>query len=326
MSTKILTRADVAALVTLPDCIAVVEDAFRRFGLDQAARPGVLGVHVSDGGFHIKAAALDCPRPYFAAKLNANFPTNPARHGLPTIQGVLALCDATNGSLLALMDSAELTTLRTGAATAVAARYLANPGPSVVTVVGCGRQGRVSAQSLACVLDIAELRLFDSDDTRAASLAAELSSQVSCPVTAVSSLAGALPTSDVVVTCTPSRQPLLFEGAVRPGTFVAAVGADNPHKHEIDVSLMASSVIVADVVEQCASIGDLHHAIAAGRIHAGMVRAELGQVVAGTRPGRLDREEVIVFDSTGMALQDVATAALAFERAVHGGVGFDLSL
>lgn len=326
MSTKILTHADVAALVTLPDCIAVVEDAFRRFGLGQAARPGVLGVHVADGGFHIKAAALECPRPYFAAKLNANFPTNPDRHGLPTIQGVLALCDATNGRLLALMDSAELTTLRTGAATAVAAKYLANPDPSVVTIIGCGRQGRVSAQSLVCVLHIAELRLFDRDDARAASLAAELSTQVSCPVTVVSSVAAATRTSDVVVTCTPSLQPVLCDGDVRPGTFVAAVGADNPHKHEIDASLMARSVIVADVLEQCASIGDLHHAIAAGHLDAGTVRAELGQVVAGTRPGRLDREEVIIFDSTGMALQDVATAALAFERAIDRGVGLDLSL
>ena len=94
MSTRILTRTDVAALITLPDCIAVVEDAFRRFGLNEVARPGVMGVHVSEGGFHVKAAVLECPRPYFAAKLNANFPANPDRHGLPTIQGVLALCDA----------------------------------------------------------------------------------------------------------------------------------------------------------------------------------------------------------------------------------------
>lgn len=326
MATRILTRADITSLVTLPDCIPVVEDAFRRFGLGHVARPGVLGMHVENGGFHIKAAVLECPHLYFAAKLNANFPDNPARYGLPTIQGVLALCDAANGSLLALMDSAELTTLRTGAATAVAAQHLANPGPCVATIIGCGRQGLVSAQAIACVRELAELRLFDQDAARAASLASDLAGRMPCRVTAVSSRAEATRTSDIVVTCTTSCQPVLCDGDVRPGTFVAAVGADNPHKHEIDVALMAGSVIIGDVLEQCASIGDLHHAIAAGRVDAGAVRAELGQVVAATRPGRLHRQEVLIFDSTGMALQDVATAALVFERAIDRGAGLDLVL
>lgn len=326
MATRILTRADVAALVTLPDCIEVVEDAFRRFGLGQVARPGILGTHVADGGFHVKTAVLECPRPYFAAKLNANFPANPDRFGLPTIQGVLAFCDASNGSLLALMDSAELTTLRTGAATAVAAKYLANPGPAIVTIIGCGRQGRISAHALQCVREFAELRLFDLDTTRAAALAVELSNQMSCPVSAVTSVTDAARTSHIVVTCTSSGEPVLWTGDVGPGTFAAAVGADNPHKQEVDIALLARAVIVADVVEQCATIGDLHHAIAAGRLDTGAVRAELGQVVCGRRPGRLDASEVVIFDSTGMALQDVATAALAFERAVDRGVGLDLNL
>jgi ornithine cyclodeaminase/alanine dehydrogenase-like protein (mu-crystallin family) len=112
-------------LLTLEECIDAVEDAFRRHATGEAGAPGVLGIQVEDGSFHIKCAALALERPYFAAKLNANFPQNGARHGLPTIQGVVALCDASNGSPLAVMDSMALTALRTAAATAVAAKYLA---------------------------------------------------------------------------------------------------------------------------------------------------------------------------------------------------------
>src|SRR5687768_11031103 len=120
--TLLLTRSDVEQLLTLEDCVGAVEDAFRRHAIGETGPPGVLGIHVEGGSFHIKAAALTLERPYFAAKLNANFPQNGARPGLPTIQGVLALCDATNGTPLAVMDSIAITALRTAAATAVAAK------------------------------------------------------------------------------------------------------------------------------------------------------------------------------------------------------------
>jgi ornithine cyclodeaminase/alanine dehydrogenase-like protein (mu-crystallin family) len=113
---------------------------------------------------------------------------------------------------------------------------------------------------------------------------------------------------------------------VTPGAFVAAVGADNPHKHEIAVDLMAASAIIADVTDQCATLGDLHHAIDAGVLRRDDVRAELGQVVAGLRAGRHSPAEVVVFDSTGTALQDVAAAALAYERAVASGRGLPIAL
>src|SRR5205814_2478238 len=121
-SLLVLSGADVERLLDLPACIGAVEDAFRRRGQGAPTPSGVLGVHVPGGGFHVKAAALARSRPYFAAKINANFPDNPARRGLPTIQGVLGLFDAEHGEPLAVMDSIAITTLRTAAATAAAAR------------------------------------------------------------------------------------------------------------------------------------------------------------------------------------------------------------
>ena len=149
----VLTRKDVQELLTLPECIAAVERAFRLHGEGKAAAPALASVHADEGAFHIKAGLLEVGgRTYFAAKTNANFPHNREQHALPTIQGSISVCDATNGFPLAIMDSIEITILRTGAATAVAAKYLAAEDASTVAICGCGVQGRVQLRSVAEVL------------------------------------------------------------------------------------------------------------------------------------------------------------------------------
>ncbi len=148
-------------------------------------------------------------------------------------------------------------------------------------------------------------------------MAAELGIQV----VPVADLGSAVRHSDVCVTCTTSRQPLLASEHVSPGTFVAAVGADSPDKQELHPALMVGSKVVADLVEQCATIGDLHHAIAAGLLQRTDVHAVLGEVVAGKQAGRTSDQETVIFDSTGMALQDVAAAAVVYEKATRTGCG-----
>jgi ornithine cyclodeaminase/alanine dehydrogenase-like protein (mu-crystallin family) len=139
------------------------------------------------------------------------------------------------------------------------------------------------------------------------------------------SLPEACRASDVIVTCTTSKSPVLHQGEVSPGAFVAAVGADNEEKHEIDPALMARSRVITDITDQCARIGDLHHAIEAGVMSQRDVHAELGEVLAGSRPGRMSESETVIFDSTGAALQDVAAAALVYERALAAGRGVPFS-
>ncbi|HWS90109.1 MAG TPA: ornithine cyclodeaminase family protein [Pyrinomonadaceae bacterium] len=324
-ATLLITRSEVASLLGLAECIDAVEEAFRLHADGMSLQPGVLETLTGEGGFHIKAAGLRLPGgSYYAAKVNANFPLNPERFGLPTIQGVVVLCDAERGRPLAIMDSMELTALRTAAATGVAARHLARPDSKVATVCGCGVQGRVQLRALAEVLRLKKVYAFDSDGTSAGSFAREMSEELGVEVEAASDLRKAAGGSDVCVTCTPSRRPVLMRGDVRPGTFVAAVGADNPLKQEIDPALMASGKIVVDILEQCASIGDLHHALEAGAVTAGEVYAELGEIIAGRKRGRTSEEEIVIFDSTGTALQDVAAAAVVYERALHEGAGVRL--
>lgn len=322
----LLTGKDVAELLSLSGCIQAVERAFRLYGEGRAPAPGVLGVHAQGGGFHIKAGTLALGGNYFAAKANANFPGNPAR-GLPTIQGVILLFDADSGQVLAVMDSIEITILRTGAATAVAAKYLARKDSRVATICGCGIQGRVQLRAIRHACPIEKAFAWDINQEAAERFAREMARERGLTITAVSDPAAGLEKSDVCVTCTPAKKFFIHAKDVPPGMFIAAVGADNEDKQELDPALLtAKNKVVVDVLQQCASIGDLHHAIAAGTVTASAVHAELGEIVCGKKPGRTSTGEITIFDSTGMALQDVASAAMVYEQAVKAGKGMKVNL
>ena len=321
--TLILARSDVVRLLSLGECIQAVEEVFRAQAEGKVPPPEILGFHVPEGGFHIKAAAYGS---YFAAKVNANFPGNPARHGLSTIQGIIALYDSERGTPLALMDSIEITAQRTAAATAVATKYLAREDADTVTIVGCGVQGRFQLEAVSLVRSVKRAYAIDRDRERRELFARDLTSHLGLEIVPADDLASALGESGIVVTCTSSKSAFLSRSQIRPGSFIAAVGADNPEKQELDPVLMAASTVVVDHLEQCLTIGDLHHAVQAGVMQAGDVHAALGEVVAGLKPGRRSSDEIIVFDSTGTALQDVAAAVLVYERALAAGAGISLVL
>jgi alanine dehydrogenase len=323
-STLILSRRDVLELLTLHDCIDAVEQAFRLHADGRTLGPGVLGVPAADGGFHIKAAGLIGERSYFAAKTNANFPDNPRRFGLPTIQGTVVLADASTGEPLAVMDSASVTALRTGAATAVAAKFLARREARTATIVGCGVQGEIQLAAIAAILPLQRAWVLDTDHARAEALAVRAEASLGFHVEAGRDLRAALRDSDVCVTCTSSRRAFLTATDVAPGTFIAAVGADNRGKQELESALVASATLVVDVFEQCAEIGELQHALAAGLITRDRVHAELADVVAGRRPGRTRPDEITIFDSSGTALQDVAAAMVVYEKARAAGRGLEV--
>lgn len=311
-ATLILTRNDVAALMTPSAWLEAVETGFRAAAQDRASAPPPMAIEGIGGKFHAKGAGLALDRPYAALKLNGNFPSNPAR-GRPTIQGALLLCDGETGALLAIMDSIEVTLRRTAAASALAARFLARGDSHRLFICGCGAQGLAHAEALRDVLPIREVVTWDRDEGRARALAARFCGTVA------PDLAAAARASDVIVTCTTARAPFLAEAHVAPGTFVAAVGADSPEKSEIAPALMARAQLVTDSTDQAAAMGDLHHAIAAGAMTRDRVRAELAELVAGKAAGRTDGDHVWLFDSTGTALEDVAAAAMIYERACLRG-------
>ncbi len=319
--TLLLSRDDVERLLTPDGCISAVEDAFRQLALGQVPPPGILGMHSGDGGFHVKAGFLALDRSYFAAKLNANFPQNVSRHGLPTIQGAVILSDASNGTPLAIMDSISITALRTAAATAVAAKFLARPEIGTALICGCGGQAAAQLRALLCVRKPHRVLAYDQEAGKAAAFASALGKELAIPITPAPNLTEAMGQCEIVVTCTTAHRFFVTREMVRPGTFIAAVGADHEKKQEIDPQLMAQATVVTDLTEQACKIGDLHHAIAAGTMTTGKVYAELGEVVSGRKQGRTSADEIIIFDSTGTGLQDVAAAIAVYRRALNAGVG-----
>jgi ornithine cyclodeaminase/alanine dehydrogenase-like protein (mu-crystallin family) len=316
--TLLLSRRDVRNLLSPGDYLEAVDAGFRASKSGQAHSPPPLHIHAPNGGFHAKGALLSLQRSYVAIKLNGNFPGNPVRCGRPTIQGAIVLCDADDGAVLAIMDSIEITLMRTAAASALAARHLARSDARTLCVCGCGDQAPAQAAALANVLSLERGYAWDIDAEKAARFACTVSAGLGIPFKAVAELAPASRDSDVIVTCTTARTPFLTIDDASPGAFIAAVGADNPEKSEIAPCLMARSTVVVDVLEQCLVMGDLHHAVKAGVMSGADVHGELADILTGTKPGRTADDEIIVFDSTGTAIQDVASAALAYERAVPG--------
>jgi len=318
MSTsRLLCRSEVEQVLTPEVCIRAVEDAFRQHALGNVPDPGILGMHEGTGSFHVKAGYLRVEgRLYFAAKLNANFPANPGR-SLPTIQGAVLLSDAENGVPLAIMDSTSITALRTAAASAVAAKYLARRECDTALICGCGGQARAQLEAMLCVRKPRRVLVYDADPAKAVRFA-----KLFGPNAVVApDLKDAALSSDIIISCTTATRYFLTQEMIRPGAFIAAVGADNENKQEIDPRLMAQAKVVTDLTEQARNIGDLHHAIAQGAMSEDQVHAQLGEVAAGLKPGRESEKEKIIFDSTGTGLQDVAAAIAAYQAATRQNAG-----
>ena len=322
----IVRRSEVTGLMDSAAYLGAVEAGFRSYASGEASVPMPMHIPVANGGFHAKGALVVLDRAYVAVKVNGNFPGNLQRHGLPTIQGVVLLFDAADGSLLAVIDSIEITLQRTAAASALAARYLAREGANSIAICGCGEQGRAQLKALAGVASVRRVLAWDIDWEKARKFAHEMHEALGLEVTAVQSACDATLPSDIIVTATSAQTPFLTAACVRAGTFVAAVGADSPHKSELTPELMAASKIVVDVLSQCSVMGDLHHAIEAGLVTSADVHAELGDLVIGRKLGRTTPYEITVFDSTGVAIQDAASAAWIYQRAIAGNVGRSISL
>jgi ornithine cyclodeaminase/alanine dehydrogenase len=319
--TLLLRHSDVGELLSLPDCIDAVEEVFRLQGDGKIPRSEILGVKAPNGGLHVKAGLLPGDRNYIVAKLNTNFPGNRSRFSLPTIQGLIVVYDAENGRTLAVLDSIDITIKRTAAASAVAAKYLARKDSSVATICGCGEQGRTQLRAIHSVLPLKKIYAFDLDDRAATNLAAELSRELKIDIKPARDLPSAIQNSDVCITCTTSREFFVRKEDVAPGTFIAAVGADDAHKQEIDPAFIASAKVVADSLEQCCAIGDTHHAIVQGLMRKEDVYAELGEIVAGKKSGRTTGDEIIIFDSTGVAIEDAVAAVAVYEKAGAARIG-----
>lgn len=323
----LLTRSEVAELLSLPECIAAMEEAFRLYNQGRVLEPALMHVSGDGADFHVKGGGLRYDQTYFALKAGGINFENTAKRGLPNIMGLILLCDGVTGQPLAVMDAIYITFLRTGATTAVAAKYLARPDSASITICGCGKQGRAHLAALREVFPaLSQVFAWDVDPKASRKFAEEAAQDSLLRVEAVSDLAQAALQSDIIVTCTPSRQYYLTREMVRPGTFIGAVGADSPNKQELEPALVASGRLVVDILEHCAHAGELHHALDAKLMTPSSVAGDLGQLVSGKIQGRTSRQDITIYDATGSAIQDTAAAVLVYQKALNLKMGVRMDL
>jgi ornithine cyclodeaminase/alanine dehydrogenase-like protein (mu-crystallin family) len=321
---RILSRQDIEALISMGDVIVVMEEVFAALARGEALVPErtVLSLQGTDNsilfmpGYLVKSGGV-------GLKAVSVFPSNLA-HDIPTISAQILLCDSETGETKAILEGVYITALRTAATTAVATKYLAPTEAQSLGVFGAGVQARSQVESHLAVRSLKRITVYDPDRQRVAALLAHVQSLVGgqCECAAAGSPAEVLATSEIIVTATTSRTPV-FEGrSVREGTHINAIGSFKPDVREVDDTTMSRSRIFVDSYEHALKeAGDLIIPMKSGIIDRRDIRAELGELILGRKKGRERADEITLFKSVGMAVQDIAVAEVVYRKACERNLG-----
>ena len=320
-TTLMLSQRDVAKLVDVPTTIRVVREAFLAMARGETIMPAKLYLPLPDGSdFRAMPAALLRPAACGMKWVNVH-PRN-RRVGLPTIMGIIVLNDPKTGCPLAVMDGLLVTKLRTAAAGAVAAQALARRNSTVVGLVGCGAQADAQLLALAVVFRLSRVKVWGylpgEAERFCRMMRRRLASVVFEPCTTVEHAVRAV---DLLVTLTPSRRPLVKRAWLAPGVHINAIGADGPGKQELEPSILTASTVVVDEETQALHGGELNVPVSRRQFRRQDIHANLGEILLGQRAGRRSPREWTVFDSTGLAIHDIALGSEIVRRAHRQGVG-----
>jgi alanine dehydrogenase len=310
MPTLMLDRKTIKALMKMPDVVNVVEEALRTCGEGKGKMPSKVYLSLEHGDFRAMPAAL--PGCAGVKWVNVH-PQNPSR-GLPSVMAILIYSDPETGYPLAIMDATESTACRTGAASAVASKYLARRNSHTLGIIGAGYQAHTQILAHAEVFSPISIKVFDVSQAAVTRLVQSLPqfSIRSCPIE--EALA-----SDIVCTVTPSRSPIVKREWIAPGTHINAVGADAPGKEELEPAILKESLVVVDDVKQTSSSGEINVPVHTGVYSIDEIYGTLPDIVAGKKKGRMDSKSITVFDSTGIAIEDIAVAKLLYDKAKRAG-------
>ncbi|HEY2746791.1 MAG TPA: ornithine cyclodeaminase family protein [Polyangia bacterium] len=324
--TLVLSRNDVARNLPLRELASVIGDAYIRHSTEPpdtmiVPRPQRALAKIGDGqsvvvNFPGVLSGYDA----YTVKVNAKTDANPAA-GLPFLRGAILLVDRATGALRAILDSALITAMRTAAAGALGVTALARPGASTVALFGAGVQGTWHVGALAAIERLGAVRIYDLERARSEQLAGELVKSLGVEARAARSPEDAVDGADVIITVTTSRVAVLDEKLVQPGVHVSAFGADEPGKIELGSALCRRAKLVVDDRTLALTDGAINVAAAAGELDAGAIHAELGEVLAGRKPGRERDDEITIFGAVGMAWQDLVAAELCYRKAIDAGAG-----
>jgi alanine dehydrogenase len=305
-----LDRNAVKILMRMADVISAVEDAFRMCGEGKGKMPPKVYLSLEQGDFRAMPAAL----PGCAGMKWVNVHPQNASRGLPSVMAVLIYSDPGTGYPLAIMDATEITAYRTGAAAAIASKYLARRSPHTMGVIGAGYQAYTQILAHAELFNPISINAFDTSKAAVDRLAQSLPRHCinSCSIQEAAAC-------DIVCTLTPSRSPIVKREWIIPGSHINAVGADAPGKQELEPSILKEAIVVVDDLTQASHSGEINVPIQKGAYSVGEVYGTLAEVIAGKKKGRTDSRVITVFDSTGVAVEDIAVAKLLFEKAQQVG-------
>lgn len=326
MAVRLISQQEVASLLSLEKTIEAVEKAFCQYAQGKAITPPVLSLMIpsQEGEIDAKFCYMD-GLAMAGGKLVSFYERNAAK-GLPSVTGTIILLDGSTGELLAVMDGAYITTARTGALGALSAKYLARPNSREVAVIGSGTQARIQIEALRLVLpEITTVRVFSRTRANREAYAKEMQAELGIDVRAVDSVREAVERADIVITTTNAREPLVEDKWLKPGVHIIDIGADGEGMQELDPAIFRRARVFCDSLDQCAIIGELQHPLKEQILTREQV-TELGDVIIGKAPGRQSDDEITVFDSTGVAIQDLAVGHLVYQAAEAGGIGVVVEL
>jgi alanine dehydrogenase len=322
--TLLLNKHDVASLLTMDDAMATVEEAFRQLALGHVTMPQRTVIRMSQyNGVHLGMPAwIGGDVHALALKVVTVYPNNPTGHNLPTIMGVLLLNDPETGAPLAVMDAGRLTAMRTGAVGGVATKYLARAKARTAGIFGAGVQAQTQLQAVAAARRLTRAHVYDIDPEKARAYAELMTGRLGFEVVPVARPRDAVEGMDIIVTASSAQEPVFDGSWLVPGQHINAVGSHSPMARELDTTTVVRSKVFADQPSAClVEAGDLMMPISEGAIERTHVRAGLGEVIAGLKPGREHDSDITLFKSVGLALQDASTASVVYKRALEAGVG-----
>lgn len=323
----LLTRDDVMKVLDMSDCIEAVEKAFAELASGTAVLPLRIGITPPDGislympAYLKEAGALAC-------KVVTVYKNNPAKYNMPTTIGKVLVQDPKTGDVICVMDGGYLTAVRTGAVSGVATKYLARKDKGQkVGIFGAGVQGKAQLWAMAVTRDITKAYVYDSIEAAIPKFVEEMSTKLGLEVVQVASPEQILEEADIICTTTTSPTPLFDGSKVREGTHINGIGSHTPNARELDTAIIKRAKVVADSYEACLKeAGDIIMPINEGAIDKSHMYAELGEIVTGKKPARVDDKEITLFKSNGLAIQDVAAAKLVYDKAVQAKIGAEVVL
>ncbi len=324
----VLSRDEITSLLTMRDTIEVVEASFRDLADGRVVMPVRPTLRVDDppGVVNVMPAYL-AGAGAIGLKLVSSYPRNPSAFGIASVQATILYSDVRNGQLLAVMEGGGITAIRTGAASGVATKYLARPESSIVGVLGSGVQAVTQLEAVCAVRPIRMARVYSPTQAHRTAYAETMTSRLHVDVVPVDTAEEATTGADIIIAATAAREPVLRGTWLAPGTHINGIGTHTPDTRELDETVIARSKVVVDDREAALrEAGDLLIPMASKLINQDPIYAALGEIITGRKAGRVSTEEITLFKSQGLAMQDVATAKFVYERARAQGVGREVVL